>query len=132
MSRSSSSTLVFLLFSAAALFLSSSVDAFTTQPGRTMEGARSTKAVASKRMLESILKMADGEQDNKISADGTFYDDEVNTEPIKAGISEGMKAKLMKEASSGLDSEAKQTNVILYIGVVVVALVALAGGGILF
>lgn len=83
-------------------------------------------------MLESILKMADGEQDNKISADGTFYDDEVNTEPIKAGISEGMKAKLMKEASSGLDSEAKQTNVILYIGVVVVALVALAGGGILF
>ena len=73
---------LFLLFSAAALFLSS-VDAFTTQPGRTMEGARSQSQskAASKRMLASILKMSEGEQEDvasKISADGTFYDDEVS------------------------------------------------------
>lgn len=43
-----------------------------------------------------------------------------------------MKAKLMAEASTGLDSEKPQTNVILYISVVVVILVALAGGGILY
>jgi len=43
-----------------------------------------------------------------------------------------MKARLTREASSGLDSEKAQTNTILYISLVVVALVALAGGGILF
>jgi len=128
---------LFLLISAAALFLSSSVDAFTTQPGRTIEGARSQSQskAASQRMLASILKMADGEQEDaasKISSDGTFYDDEIDTAPIKSGISDSMRAKLMNEASSGLDSEKPQTNTILYISVVVVALVALAGGGILF
>jgi hypothetical protein len=43
-----------------------------------------------------------------------------------------MRARLTAEASTGLDSEKPQTNVILYIGIVVVILVALAGGGILF
>tara|TARA_B110001450_G_C17409650_1_gene395220 strand:+ start:134 stop:466 length:333 start_codon:yes stop_codon:yes gene_type:complete len=56
----------------------------------------------------------------------------VDTAPIKQGISDSMKAKLMAEASTGLDSEKPQTNVILYISVVVVILVALAGGGILY
>ena len=43
-----------------------------------------------------------------------------------------MKDRLIREASTGLDSDKPQTNVILYIGIVVVILVALAGGGILF
>ena len=43
-----------------------------------------------------------------------------------------MRAKLISEASTGLDSEKPQTNVILYISVVVVILVALGGSGILY
>ena len=43
-----------------------------------------------------------------------------------------MKARLMAEASTGLDSEKPQTNVILYISVVVAVLVALGGSGILY
>ena len=38
----------------------------------------------------------------------------------------------MREASSGLDSEKKQTNVILYISIAVVILVLLGGEGILY
>jgi hypothetical protein len=38
----------------------------------------------------------------------------------------------MKEASTGLDSNQKQTNIILYISVTVAILVALAGSGILY
>lgn len=86
------------------------------------------------RSSPSVLKMSseDNNDKGKISEDGTFYDDEVNTEPVKQGISDSMKAKLMAEASTGLDSEKPQANVILYISVVVVILVALAGGGILY
>jgi len=43
-----------------------------------------------------------------------------------------MRARLLAEASTGLDSEKPQTNVILYISVVVAILVALGGQGILF
>ena len=38
----------------------------------------------------------------------------------------------MREAGAGLDSNQSQTNVILYISIAVVALVALGGQGILF
>ena len=74
------STFIFLLISAAALFLSS-VDAFSMQHSRAVEGLQSR--AASKKMLASILKMSEeGEQQedvaSKISADGTFYDDEVS------------------------------------------------------
>mmetsp|Transcript_747 Transcript_747/g.1716 ORF Transcript_747/g.1716 Transcript_747/m.1716 type:complete len:132 (+) Transcript_747:145-540(+) len=125
------------LFLLAALFLSCGVNAFTTQPGRSIQGAQQLQSSeASKRMLTSILKMAEGnsEQDaaSKISADGTFYDDEIDTAPVKTGISDSMRAKLMAEASTGLDSESKQSNVILYIGVVIAILVALGGQGILY
>merc|ERR1711935_646207 len=117
--------------SAAALFVSST-EAFTMQSGRSVEVSNSR--AASKKMLASILKMADGDEDgkSKISSDGTFYDDEIDTAPIKSGISDSMKARLMAEAATGLDSDKPQTNVILYISIVVIALVALAGGGILF
>ena len=75
------STFIFLLISAAALFLSS-VDAFSMQHSRAVEGLQSR--AASKKMLASILKMSEeGEQQedvaSKISADGTFYDDEVRS-----------------------------------------------------
>jgi len=90
----------------------------------------------SKAALVSILKMSEGSEQeeaaSKISADGTFYDDEIDTAPIKSGISDSMRAKLMAEASTGLDSEKPQTNVILYIGIVVAILVALGGSGILY
>ena len=73
------STFIFLLISAAALFLSS-VDAFSMQHSRAVEGLQSR--AASKKMLASILKMSEeGQQEDvasKISADGTFYDDEVS------------------------------------------------------
>ena len=43
-----------------------------------------------------------------------------------------MRERLLAEASSGLDSEKKQTNVILYISVAVAILVASGGSGILY
>lgn len=133
----SRTTSLFLLFS-AALFLSSfSTDAFTMQQARTVEGLQSR--TASKKILASILKMSEegGEPQeaavqSKISADGTFYDDEIDSAPMKTGISDSMKARLMAEASTGLDSDKSQTNVILYICVGVAFLVAVGGSGILY
>jgi hypothetical protein len=43
-----------------------------------------------------------------------------------------MKERLTREASAGLDSNSKQTNVILYVSVAVVVLVLLGGQGIFF
>jgi hypothetical protein len=51
---------------------------------------------------------------------------------MKTGISDSMKARLMAEASTGLDSDKSQSNVILYICVGVAVLVALGGSGILY
>ena len=65
------------------------------------------------------------------NADGTIYDDEI-LEPPRENVSNAMKERLTREASSGLDSSTGNTNVIVYISAVVVVLVALAGGGILF
>jgi len=63
----------------------------------------------------------------------TFFSPiQVDSAPIKTGISDSMKARLIAEASTGLDSEKPQTNVILYISVVVAVLVALGGSGILY
>lgn len=43
-----------------------------------------------------------------------------------------MRDRLMREASTGLDSEQKQTNVLLYIMAGVAVLVLLGGQGILY
>jgi hypothetical protein len=43
-----------------------------------------------------------------------------------------MKERLRREASSGLDADAKQNNVILYISAAVVVLIILGGSGILY
>jgi len=69
-------------------------------------------------------------EETSAAGDGTVYDDEV--EEYKVNLNENMRAKLMREASTGLDPDAKQTNVILYISLAVVALVALGGQGIFF
>jgi len=61
---------------------------------------------------------------------GDLYDDEV--EPYVNPLSDSMRAKLMKEASSGLDSEVKSTNTIFYIGAAIAVLVILGGKGILY
>ncbi len=66
----------------------------------------------------------------KLNADGTFYDDEVAE--YKDPLSDNMRARLMKEASTGLDADKKQTNVLLYIMAVVGVLVIAGGSGILY
>ena len=43
-----------------------------------------------------------------------------------------MKERLMREASTGLDADQKQTNVLLYIIIGVAVLVVLGGQGILY
>ena len=43
-----------------------------------------------------------------------------------------MRDRLMREASTGLDSEQKQSNILLYVCAAVAVLVLLGGQGILF
>lgn len=82
-----------------------------------------------------ILKMSEPDAEGEPSAvksntDGALYDDDVpENKPV---LSDSMRARLMAEASSGLDSEKKQTNIILYIIVAVAALVVVGGQGIFF
>jgi hypothetical protein len=52
--------------------------------------------------------------------------------PKKSGISDSMKARLLAEASTGLDSDKKQNNVLLYIIAAVAALVVLGGQGVFY
>jgi hypothetical protein len=91
LSRSSSSVLFVL---AALLMASSCVHAFTTTssssspirtiaPGRSIQGARYQPKASSDLVLASILRKMSSSDDeeaakSKISADGTFYDDEVS------------------------------------------------------
>ena len=64
--------------------------------------------------------------------DGTVYDDEPMLEAPRDNVSSAMKERLRREASTGLDSNTSQTNVILYISVGVAILVLLGGQGILY
>lgn len=64
--------------------------------------------------------------------DGTFYDDEKEPEVQKSGLSDSMRERLRAEASTGLDSNQKQTNVLLYIIAGVAVLVLLGGQGIFY
>lgn len=72
------------------------------------------------------------EDESSDSKDGTFYDDEKEPEVQKTGISDSMRERLMAEASTGLDSNQKQTNVLLYIIAGVAILVILGGQGIFY
>jgi len=59
-----------------------------------------------------------------------LYDDEVA--PAKDPLSSQMRNRLLREASTGLDSDKKQVNVILYISIGVALLVLIGGQGIFF
>lgn len=62
-----------------------------------------------------------------------YSDSIIQVEPApKAGISDSMRERLMREASTGLDADQKQTNVLLYIIVGVALLVVVGGQGILY
>eukprot|EP00567_Pseudictyota_dubia_P015128 CAMPEP_0197437566 /NCGR_PEP_ID=MMETSP1175-20131217/4786_1 /TAXON_ID=1003142 /ORGANISM="Triceratium dubium, Strain CCMP147" /LENGTH=165 /DNA_ID=CAMNT_0042967131 /DNA_START=32 /DNA_END=529 /DNA_ORIENTATION=+ len=95
---------------------------------------REEVAAASGTSVEEQVaeKEAAAEEASKVqvNADGTVYDDEV--EAYRDPLSDNMRARLMREASTGLDSEKKQTNVILYISIGVAILVLLGGQGILY
>eukprot|EP00584_Thalassiosira_punctigera_P011962 CAMPEP_0172553124 /NCGR_PEP_ID=MMETSP1067-20121228/48629_1 /TAXON_ID=265564 ORGANISM="Thalassiosira punctigera, Strain Tpunct2005C2" /NCGR_SAMPLE_ID=MMETSP1067 /ASSEMBLY_ACC=CAM_ASM_000444 /LENGTH=167 /DNA_ID=CAMNT_0013341241 /DNA_START=129 /DNA_END=632 /DNA_ORIENTATION=+ len=65
------------------------------------------------------------------SGDGTVYDDEM-LEPPRENVSSAMKERLIREASTGLDSNKSQPNVILYISVAVALLVLVGGQGVLY
>ena len=66
------------------------------------------------------------------NADGTVYDDDPLGEQPRENVSSAMKERLIREASTGLDSNKGQTNVILYISVAVALLVIAGGQGILY
>jgi hypothetical protein len=72
------------------------------------------------------------DQEQPPTKDSTFYDDEVDLTPAKPALSDSMRDRLLREASTGLDSDSKQTNVLLYIIGAVFVLVLLAGKGIFF
>ena len=92
---------------------------------------REEVATLSGKTVEEMEKAAEPEvKPVAVAASGDLYDDQV--EEYKDPLSDGMRARLMREASTGLDSEEKQPNVILYISVVVGILVLLAGQDILF
>jgi len=75
------------------------------------------------------LNMADGEEGEPKKKD--LYDDEIEVlrEPQ---LSETMRERLLRESQVGLDSESKQTNVILYVSIAIALLIGLGGKGILF
>jgi len=146
----SQTVILFLLFTA--------IQAFTIQPAVTPTRVRSVnlfmandaqaeaEALREKaRLLKEEVAALSGTTVEKMDAKAVeekaaapappstgenLYDDQVAE--FKDPLSDNMRAKLMREASSGLDSEKPQTNVILYISVVVAILVGLAGSGILY
>ncbi|KAL3802843.1 hypothetical protein HJC23_007620 [Cyclotella cryptica] len=64
------------------------------------------------------------------SGTGTVYNDK--TEVLKENLLSAMKERLICVASTGLDSNKSQTNVILYYSVAVALLFLIGGQGILF
>lgn len=101
------------------------IDAFT------VSSSRVSSATNSQTHFKTLLQMSEEKpSESAASKDGTLYDDEVAE--YKPAISNSMREKLLAEASTGLDSEKKQTNVILYISVAVAILVALGGSGTLY
>ena len=105
------------------------------EAAKLLEQARKLREEAAQMSGSSVedeqVKQEEVKSKAVISADGTYYDDEI--EPVrKDPLSADMRARLIREANTGLDSESKQTNVILYISIVVGILVVLGGQGILY
>jgi len=164
------STLAFILvalLASASAFTPASRPVLT--PGRLIQGGQNLHTFVLRAEEKAA---AEEEAPSKVSADGTYYDDEVReyctrrqpdlvqklilllenywyhsaltiisclvscvfqVEPApKAGISDSMKERLLREASTGLDSEQKQTNILLYIIAAVAVLVVIGGQGVLY
>ena len=107
----------------------------TFKPARVVSGTKPT------HMKQTILFMSEPNSEEESTevakkppapTSGTFYDDEADSAPKKDGISGGMKERLRREASTGLDADTKQTNVLLYIMLGIAALVILGGQGIFY
>lgn len=96
------------------------------------EKARLLKEEVAALTGSTVEEMEAKEEEAKAVAttSGDLYDDEVPE--YKDPLSDNMRARLMAEASTGLDSNQKQTNVILYISIGVAILVLLGGQGILY
>mmetsp|Transcript_18624 Transcript_18624/g.37343 ORF Transcript_18624/g.37343 Transcript_18624/m.37343 type:complete len:126 (+) Transcript_18624:247-624(+) len=123
------STLAFILvalLASASAFTPASRPVLT--PGRLIQGGQNLHTFVLRAEEKAA---AEEEAPSKVSADGTYYDDEVEPAP-KAGISDSMKERLLREASTGLDSEQKQTNILLYIIAAVAVLVVIGGQGVLY
>jgi hypothetical protein len=104
-----------------------SVEAFTVQRTTSLKSLPS----AVPRMQQNRFFMSEnGDTEQKPKQGGNVYDDEVA--PYKDPISNSMRERLLREASSGLDADKAQTNVILYISIGVAILVILGGNGIFF
>ena len=94
------------------------------------EVAEATGNKAEEQAQQAQQEQTTGTNTVQLNADGTVYDDE--TPEYRDPLSDNMRQRLMKEASTGLDSNQKQTNVILYISIAVAVLVLLGGQGILY
>ena len=122
------------------------IEAFTPSPSHrsvTFKPANKVSGLAPTHTKMTVLRMSEekptggenAEASNKVAeapTPGTYYDDEVDPTPNKPQISDSMRQRLMSEASTGLDADKKQTNVILYIMLGVAALVILGGEGIFY
>jgi hypothetical protein len=124
-----------------AVLLLVQINAFTPRtstfrPASRVKGAQppsaAMKTYFALHMSEEDKQVAPAKDTPVISADGTFYDDQMDSSPVKDGLSDSMRDRLLREASTGLDSDQKQNNTILYISVVVAILVILGGQGILY
>ena len=149
---------IFLLLSlclSVAAFAPASQPQAVFQQARVIQGSVGYYKRQAHFMSEDKEASTEEEKAPTISQDGTYYDDEVRVgifshgffppeqpshssiclqvEPAqKVGISDSMRDRLMREASTGLDSEKKQTNVLLYIILGVAVLVIAGGGGIFY
>jgi hypothetical protein len=127
------STLLITLF----VTLLSLASGFSPATSRSVKKARfvppAVPHLSSRGVPQNPWALQMSQEDKKeASSDGTFYDDEKEPEVQKTGLSDSMRERLMAEASTGLDSNQKQTNVILYIILGVAVLVILGGQGIFF
>jgi len=101
------------------------------EAARLKEQARKLKEEVAALSDTTVEEMEAADAAKKVAAKpASLYDDE--TPQYKDPLSDNMRKRLMAEASSGLDSNSKQTNVILYISIGVAILVVLGGKGIFY
>lgn len=141
------------------LVVAATVNAFAPSTQHHFQRARLISGSTTFRDKARFMSNDDSNSEAPVSKapQGTFYDDEVgilfgysqyecgvchsrrfdpqvnpDSYAPKVGISDSMRERLKREASRGLDSEQKQTNIILYISIAVAVLVVAGGSGILY